>query len=233
MRLAPWILLASLASACALGADPVFDGGPISGETDLGDLDVTTGFLDPPDVVVELDAGDDAGDDALDAPDEDGLVAEDRVDAPVVIDLGRCMGECAPGATRACGNCGRQTCADDCTWGACGGEGSCAPGATRGCGNCGRQTCTSACAWGACGGAGACAPGQRRAGSCDPCSEQVCSSACQWGGCALRAGSACEYRSGRNSRACSACRCGLQWCLPACQWSTSCVSCCTTCGGCQ
>lgn len=150
-------------------------------------------------------------------------------------DWGACAdeGECSPGATRGCGTCGSQTCLSNCSWGACAGGGGCTPGARRACGNCGSQTCGSDCAWGACTSQGECAPGATRGGGCDPCSQQVCQSNCSWGGCGLRPGSACEYRAGRNNRACSACRCGLQWCLNSCQWSTACTSCCTTCGGCQ
>ncbi len=209
-----------------------------------------------------LDAGDDAPDDApdalpmidaSDAPDEDVAVT---VDAPctgacspgMIQACGRCglqrclddcrwgtcasEGECVGGATRACG-CGTQTCSPTCSWGACAGGGTCTPGMTRPCGNCGTQACTSACAWGACAGQGACAAGATQQGSCDACSRQTCGTNCQWGGCALRPGNACDYRSGTNTRACSACACGRQWCLNTCQWSTACTSCCTTCGGCQ
>lgn len=217
-----------------MGAEPVIDGGPVSGQVDLGSNDITTGFLDPPDVGDEP-APDVVADDIRDAaadrsPSNDLADAVDVMD--VVADLGGCAGECAPGATRGCGSCGRQTCSSACQWGTCEGQGPCAPGASRGCGSCGRQTCNSACQWGGCEGQGVCAPGQRRGDGCDPCSEQVCSGACQWGGCQLRAGAACDYRGGRNARSCARCRCGLQWCLGTCQWSTDCVSCCTTCGGC-
>lgn len=225
--------LALLAAACAVGTEPVRDGGPISGNTDLGARDRPTGF-DPPDVVdpdvVDIDAPEE-----IDVADlSDILVLADAVapDAPDVVDAPGCAGECAPGQTRACGSCGRQTCTERCAWGPCGSEGACAPGQTRACGRCGRETCTAACAWGGCAGEGVCAPGQVRAEGCDPCSQQVCGSACQWGGCQLRPGAACEYRAGRNNRGCSRCRCGLQWCLNTCQWSADCTSCCSTCGGC-
>jgi hypothetical protein len=64
-------------------------------------------------------------------------------------------GECLPGATRACGNCGTQTCNTFCAWAACGGEPlkSCAPGSvdftTAGCPSGGfkTRTCSAACAW--------------------------------------------------------------------------------------
>ncbi len=176
---------------------------------------------------------------------EDVVVAADR---PVVTDVpptdlgcavtpGR---DCAPGERRVCGNCGTQECGSACTWSACSGEGVCSAGATRTqpCGNCGTQTqrCSATCSWesaGGCSGGGPCAPGATQGGGCDPCSQQVCQSNCNWGGCALRPGNGCEYQAGRHHRACGACRCGLQFCLNSCQWSTSCVSCCTTCGGCQ
>src|SRR5262245_3730188 len=41
--------------------------------------------------------------------------------------------ECAPGDDRACGNCGKRTCREDCTWGPCSGEGPCSPGDTDDC----------------------------------------------------------------------------------------------------
>ncbi len=191
--------------------------------------------------------------DAGDASDEDVAVTVDvrctgactpgMVQACGSCGLQRCLddcrwgtcaseGECMAGATRACG-CGMQTCSPTCSWGACAGGGTCTPGMTRPCGNCGTQTCTTACAWGACTGQGVCAAGATQQGSCDACSRQTCGTNCQWGGCALRPGNACDYRSGTNSRSCSACACGRQWCLNTCQWSTSCTSCCTTCGGCQ
>lgn len=216
---------ALLVGACAVGAEPPGDAGPLSGETDLGPRDAPMDLASPYD---DLDA----------LSEMDLVVAEDVADAPDapdavdVYDVPACMGECAPGASRACGNCGRQSCTERCTWGTCAGEGACAAGTSRGCGNCGRQSCTAGCTWGACGGEGACAPGQTRGTGCDPCSQQVCNGSCQWGGCQLRPGAACEYRGGRNNRGCGQCRCGLQWCLDSCQWSTSCVSCCTTCGGC-
>lgn len=230
MRPSRWILLAPLLARCALAVEPVLDGGPISGSTDLGGEDLRSDD-DPVDVLDAATPPDDVAterDDAVDVPPR-----RDVIDVPAPPDLGGCVGPCAPGMTRACGSCGRQTCTPACDWGPCAAEGSCAPGATRGCGNCGRQTCTDACTWGTCTGGGVCSPGQRRGDGCDGCSEQVCGTTCQWGGCQLRGGAACEYRSGRNSRACSRCRCGLQWCLATCQWSTDCVSCCTTCGGCS
>jgi hypothetical protein len=148
---------------------------------------------------------------------------------------GPCVGEgaCRAGATQPCGGCGMQRCTDACAWGACTAMGACSPGMTRPCGRCGTQRCTDACDWGACSGEGPCTPGATQAGSCDRCAQQTCGGNCQWGGCALRPGNACEYRNGVHNRGCSACRCGLQWCLPTCQWSTACTSCCTSCGGCQ
>lgn len=207
-----------------------------------GDLDDARDSDDAP-----LDA-DDARDDDVSAPITDarctGVCAPGMVQPCGRCGLQRCLddcrwgtcaseGECAAGMTRACGGCGMQTCSPTCAWGACGGGGACTPGMTRPCGNCGTQTCDASCGWGACTGQGPCAPGATQQGACDGCSRQTCGTNCQWGGCALRPGNACDYRSGTNSRSCSACACGRQWCLATCQWSTACTSCCTTCGGCQ
>lgn len=228
MRLLGPLACALLLGACALGAEAPLDGGPISGETDLGARDIPRGFELPSDDIVDASEMD------LVTPDDlpDATDAADAVDLPDVRDVPACMGECDPGSSRACGNCGRQTCTSSCTWGTCTGSGVCAAGTSRACGNCGRQTCTSSCTWGGCGAEGSCAPGQTRGDGCDPCSQQVCNGSCQWGGCQLRPGAACEFRGGRNNRGCSRCRCGLQWCLNSCQWSTDCTSCCTSCGGC-
>jgi len=76
---------------------------------------------------------------------------------------------------------------------------------------------------------GVCTPGATQAGSCDPCSQQTCGSDCMWGACTLKAGNACEWKSGNNPRACSTCvSCSgtpRQWCLSSCQWSTLCACC--------
>ncbi|MBL8680783.1 MAG: hypothetical protein JNK05_16510 [Myxococcales bacterium] len=153
---------------------------------------------------------------------------------------GGCSGEgvCTAGMTESmpCGNCGTQTrmCQADCRWGtfsACGGSGPCRPGETQSqaCGNCGTQsrTCGSTCQWpafGTCTGQGACAPGSTRAG-CDMCGVETCTSACTWGACAPRAGAQCLHRGGTNYRSCSACRSGIQFCLPtSCVWSTACCT---------
>lgn len=75
-------------------------------------------------------------------------------------DYGQCeneMGDCSPGGSQACGNCGTQTCTNYCVWGACTGEpaNSCAPNAvdytTAGCATAGtyrNRTCGAACTWG-------------------------------------------------------------------------------------
>lgn len=248
------VLLAVLSSACALGVAPdIRDTGLVVDEWRVTrDAGVPDDLGFPDDLgapAMDAPAGDDGpAADLGDAPDN-GLLLDLTlpVDVPVVVDrppvdlgCGATPGRtCAPGERRACGNCGTQTCTGDCEWSACAGGGVCAAGATRTqpCGNCGTQSqrCSAACRWesvGGCAGSGPCAPGATQGGGCDPCSQQVCQSNCNWGGCGLRPGSACEYRAGRHSRSCGACRCGLQFCLGSCQWSTSCVSCCTTCGGC-
>lgn len=241
-------LLPTLWCGCALGVAPDFhDTGP--GREYFEPADRPAAARDVPDAG---DAGDvvDVGAPPFDLPSLD-LGSPPDVPAPidrpapmdlVPVDLGCAVDParaCSPGQRRACGNCGTQECRSDCAWSACSGEGACAAGATRTqpCGNCGTQTqrCSSTCAWesgGGCAGAGPCAPGATQGGGCDPCSQQVCQSNCTWGGCALRPGAACEYQSGRHHRDCGACRCGFQFCLNSCQWSTSCVSCCSTCGGC-
>lgn len=238
-------LLSLLAPACAVGVVPdTHDTGLVLGFDRMPSRDA--GFpLDAPELP------DAAPDDLADADDasDNGILLDLTlpVDVPAAVDrpavdlgCGASPGsECAPGDRRACGRCGTQTCSDTCAWSACAGEGACAAGATRTqpCGNCGTQTqrCSAACAWenvGGCAGSGPCAPGATQGGGCDPCSQQTCQSNCTWGGCGLRPGNACEYQAGRHHRDCGACRCGLQFCLASCQWSTSCVSCCTTCGGC-
>lgn len=68
-------------------------------------------------------------------------------------------GVCEPGETRACGNCGTQTCSAYCGWGPCTGEpqppkGGCSPGSVQfisaGCPDGGRKsrTCDETCMWG-------------------------------------------------------------------------------------
>lgn len=252
-------LLVAFTTACAIGVSPdthdtgrvvAYDRGP---RLDAG---LVEDLGEPLDASLDGDAPTD------DAPAEDDLGDADSgmlidltlpvdltppVDRPVVPDrpptdlgCGVLPGRaCDPGARQPCGRCGTRTCTSECAWSACSGEGACAAGSSRTqpCGNCGAQTqrCSTACAWespGACAGSGPCAPGATQGGGCDPCSQQVCQSNCNWGGCALRGGNACEYQAGRHHRGCGACRCGLQFCLGSCQWSTSCVSCCTTCGGC-
>jgi hypothetical protein len=237
-------LVVILCSACAVGVAPdTHDTGVLLGfdRPFVRDAGLRDDGLDAPDAA---DSGDDLGD-----GEEAGFFFDLTlpVDVPSVPDrpaadlgCGAMPGRaCDPGAIEACGNCGTRRCGDSCEWSACTGGGVCAAGATRTqpCGNCGSQTqrCSASCAWensGGCAGGGPCAPGATQGGGCDPCSQQVCQSNCNWGGCGLRPGAACEYQAGRHHRDCGACRCGLQFCLASCQWSTSCVSCCTTCGGC-
>ena len=242
-------VLVVLTAGCAVGVSPDTHDTGFVVPTDRGPR-LDTGF--PRDLNDPTDAADAAVDGAVDdladatdtgwfldlVPPADVPLTVDRppMDAGCSATPGR---DCAPGDRRGCGSCGTQTCTGACTWSACAGEGVCAAGATRpqGCGNCGTQMqrCSTACAWenvGGCTGSGPCAPGATQGGGCDPCAQQVCQSNCNWGGCALRPGNGCEYQAGRHHRGCSACQCGLQFCLPSCQWSTSCVSCCTSCGGC-
>ena len=258
--LRPTVVLAALSMGCALGVAPdIHDTGYVT-PPDRWTLP-DEGFPDDLDEPMDASTADDAPDgDRVDAADSvaplDLVLPLDRVapmdtptpmDVPMSIDrpatdlgCGVLPGRtCDPGARRSCGNCGTQSCTSECSWSACSGEGTCAAGATRTqpCGNCGTQTqrCSASCAWenvGGCAGSGPCAPGATQGGGCDPCSHQVCQGNCNWGGCTLRPGNACEYQAGRHHRDCGACRCGFQFCLNSCQWSTSCVSCCTTCGGC-
>ncbi|AKV03899.1 hypothetical protein AKJ09_10562 [Labilithrix luteola] len=73
-------------------------------------------------------------------------------------DYGPCQneaGECLPGATQACGNCGTQTCSNTCGWGSCTGQppSSCTPGTVEytqaGCptGGYKNRACGTACSW--------------------------------------------------------------------------------------
>ena len=246
--------LAALTAACAVGVSPDTHDTGFVVESDRGrplDAGFPEDLGEPKDTAV---ADDEAAVDDLDDAADTGLFVDlprpvdvaPPMDTPAPVDLpptdlgcGALPGSCVPGTTQPCGHCGMQLCGAGCTWSACMGQGVCAAGTSRTqpCGNCGAQSqrCSAACAWesvGSCAGSGPCAPGATQGGGCDPCSQQVCQSNCNWGGCALRGGSACEYQAGRNHRACGACRCGLQFCLNSCQWSTSCVSCCTSCGGC-
>ena len=256
------LLATVLGCGCALGVSPVIEelivpqdqgvffddaGGPAD---DLGGLDGTvssdatptddlgaTGDRGPADVPCNSDNGGACNPGAVQSCGACGMQM-----CNAACGWSACVGggACTPGAHQACGNCGSQTCTETCTWSACAGEGVCAPNATRSdhCGNCGTQQyrCSMACAWvaqGACSGQGVCAPNSTQGGGCDGCSEQVCGTNCAWSGCRLRPGNACEWQGGGNHRSCSQCACGLQWCLNSCQWSSSCVSCCSSCGGCQ
>ena len=152
-------------------------------------------------------------------------------------------GECAADSVEsggACGRCGTRmrACDTACAWGAetCVGEGECVAGTTEtdtepcGCGTRTRtRTCSASCGWGAwsafgaCSAAGDCVPGATRQGTCDMCSQEVCTSSCTWSGtCALRAGSACDYESGTNFRACAGGTCSTsrcwQFCATSCQY---------------
>jgi hypothetical protein len=111
-----------------------------------------------------------------------------------------CVGcsECSPGQQEieACGNCGvgtqSRTCAANSSWGE----------------------------WSSCSGGGACTPGSTWQSTCDQCSHRVCQSNCTWGVCQLRAGNACDYKSGSNWKCCTnvsgSGRC--HYCSSTCQW---------------
>ncbi len=58
---------------------------------------------------------------------------------------GPVVGECTPGETDSCGNCGTKSCQSDGTWGTCDGEG-CKPGNTKGSG-CDQESCNKKCEW--------------------------------------------------------------------------------------
>ncbi len=101
------------------------------------------------------------------------------------------MGECEPGETLACGNCGFRTCRIDNTWGPCENTGECSPGATDivgVCGNCGKlqRTCSETCTWGstACVDQGECSPGAiEQGGVCGQCAveQRTCNpETCHW-----------------------------------------------------
>jgi hypothetical protein len=116
--------------------------------------------------------------------DDGGAVTDggSPVDRPYVEVGGACAGGCTPGETVSCGKCGTKTCATDCTWGACSGEGDCLAGSTQACGNCGIQVCDPTCHWQTtCQREGECKAGDSMA--CGNCGRQTCSATCTWGTC--------------------------------------------------
>jgi len=157
-----------------------------------------------------------SSDGSQDAASGDGG-AVDRVYIEVGGEGGTCAGGCLPGESVSCGKCGTKTCAADCTWGACSGEGECLAGSTQTCGNCGIQVCDPTCHWQAtCQGQGACKPGDSAA--CGNCGRMTCSPTCAWGPCA--GDSAC---SAGATRTCG--RCGTETCGSSgssCGWSGVC-----------
>ncbi len=169
----------SCASSPGSGGDAAPDGG-----TD-GHVDGADGVDARRDGAVDgTPVGDDAEPDAIV---DGGPYPDVEVDAA--------PGDCTPGQTRDCGNCGTSTCTAQGTWGPCEGQGVCSPGDVQQggpCGNCGHyeQTCTRQCQWGPaqCVGQG-CAPGSTR--SCNGCGVQECNSSCSWGPC-VRARDYCE-----------------------------------------
>lgn len=107
-----------------------------------------------------------------------------------MLDLSQCTGcsagECHPGETRACTNCGTQTCTDAHEWGSCAEQGECSPETSESCGDCGTRTCSSSCAWGSCTSQGVCSPGETNSASCGDCPTvgtrtRTCESDCSYG----------------------------------------------------
>lgn len=106
---------------------------------------------------------------------------------------GTCMGEgnCTPGQTASCGNCGTMTCGSNGQWGSCQNQGVCQPGQQQSqtCNGVGTQTktCSSSCSWGGWGQCTAvCSPGQTQQQSCtvngqSGTKERSCNSSGQWG----------------------------------------------------
>lgn len=92
-------------------------------------------------------------------------------------------GRCAPGTQRDCGNCGRETCSNQCQWGGCQGAGVCAPGelgAEGSCAECGRAICNNLCQWG-----DLCDTDDGRVWQrCNDCGWQYCSPQGRWFPCA-------------------------------------------------
>ena len=130
------------------------DSGKDSGKVDAG-KDAGVAAPDPGDTCTTQDAlatrmcGKCGKQQAICQPSDGGLVWSE---------YGPCAGEageCLPGETRACGNCGTQTCNNYCGWAACGGQPSqsCSPGSvdftTAGCptGGFKSRTCASTCQW--------------------------------------------------------------------------------------
>jgi YVTN family beta-propeller protein len=101
-------------------------------------------------------------------------------------DWSTCSGEggCAPGASRACGTDGTETCGPACQWGPCENQ-RCEGAASEKCGNCGTRarTCQNGVwsDWTPCTGEGACAA--NAAQTCGSGGQRACSTACQWGPC--------------------------------------------------
>jgi hypothetical protein len=103
-------------------------------------------------------------------------------------EFGPCTGEgvCAPSdPAQMCGMDGRQSCTEQCQWGAC----ACVGDSMQACGNCMGGTRTRTCsngtwsAWSACMGEPPCAAGATRMCGVNDSGMQMCSQACQWGTC--------------------------------------------------
>ena len=149
-----------------------------------------------------------------------------------------------PAVNHPCGNCGAQTCANTCAWGACLNQGVCSPGQTQVCGNCGQRVCSNSCSWGSCALEGPCSPKQVQ--TCNQggySGHQECDNMCKWGSCLTCAdsirnfdetdvdcggsckpcdwlGAICKVNADCVSRNCSAgsCACSGQWpkCVNSC-----------------
>lgn len=167
--------------------DPTSDSNPTEGDTAKLPPPSNTGDTTPPPAQdagkPKSDGGSkktDAGVDAGPPPPSPGSTCT-KVDDIATKDCGKCgqasalcqtdktwsqygaceneQGECVPGATQPCGNCGTQTCDQFCGWGACTGEpaNSCSPGtseqSTVGCPASGAvkpyrtRSCKADCTW--------------------------------------------------------------------------------------
>ncbi len=150
---------------------------------------------------------------------------------------GSCMalGQCTPGDTMECGNCGVRYCDPyDNTWGRCEGEGECAPNQVETgntCGNCGinERTCTSSCRWAdwSCVDEGVCAPGTAEfQGSCGNCGryQKTCTSSCQWTDWHCGDEGVCSPGAVESGGSCGNCGTNRRTCTSSCLWSNwSCV----------
>lgn len=92
------------------------------------------------------------------------------------------QGTCSPGEQRACGNCGRQTCSNQCEWSSCSGQGVCAAGSQGACGTCGYRDCNAQCQWTT----SSCKNDGTKWQHCNSCGWQFCCSGGDWCPCAAK-----------------------------------------------